>query len=65
MINAYTVKYYLNQENFLGFEEVESKCQNFKKIFENWIKKHSSITTKINPRTLNIVYRNLFENIRK
>ena len=38
-------------------QEAIKRCPNFKNIFQNWAKKHATITTKINPRTLNIVYK--------
>ena len=65
MVSAYTVKYYLNENNNDALEEAIKRCPNFKKIFESWAKKHSTITTKINPRTLNSVYKLLYMSIRK
>ena len=38
-------------------EEAIKRCPNFRKVFETWAKKYSNLTTKINPRTLNIVYK--------
>lgn len=65
MVSAYTVKYYLNENNNDALEEAVKRCSNFKKVFESWAKKHSTITTKINPRTLNSVYKLLYMSIRK
>jgi hypothetical protein len=65
MIAAYTVKYYLNKNTSEEMEEATKRCPNFKAIFEKWAKKHSAITTKINPRTLNSVYKVLYHDLRK
>jgi hypothetical protein len=65
MIVAFTVKYYLNQDTSEAMEEAAKRCPNFKYIFEMWAKKHSAITTKINPRTLNSVYKHLYSDLRK
>ena len=64
MVCAYTVKYYLNENNNEAMEEAIKRCPNFRKVFELWAKKYSAITTKINPRTLNIVYKELYTNVR-
>ena len=65
MVAAYAVKYYLNDKTNDLMEEAAKKCPNFKLIFQSWAKKHANITTKINPRTLNSVYKKLFTNIRQ
>lgn len=44
-------------------EEAGKKCPNFRQIFQNWAKKNSSITRKINPRTLNTVYKKLYSSV--
>lgn len=45
-------------------DEAVKKCPSFKIIFQNWAKKHAEITSKINPRTLNIIYQHLFTKVR-
>jgi len=65
MVSAFTVKYYLNKDTSEELEEATKRCPNFKHIFENWAKKHSSIATKINPRSLNTVYKHLYSDSRK
>lgn len=60
MLTAFTVKFYLNPNTQEIVEEVNKKCPNFKQIFQGWNKKHSSIVTKINPRSLNLVYNQLY-----
>ena len=65
MVAAFTVKYYLNRDTSEELEEATKRCPNFKQIFENWAKKNSHIATKINPRTLNTVYKNLFADTRR
>lgn len=63
MIASYTVKYYLNDKTSEFMEEAGKKCPNFRQIFQNWAKKNSSITRKINPRTLNTVYKKLYSSV--
>lgn len=46
-------------------EEATKRCPNFKQIFQCWNKKHSTIITKINPRTLNIVYKKLYSSVKE
>lgn len=46
-------------------EEINKRCPNFKQIFQGWNKKHSSIITKINPRTLNTVYKRLYSSVKE
>lgn len=60
MVTAFTVKFYLNENTVDILEEATKRCPNFKQIFQSWNKKHSTIITKINPRTLNIVYKKLY-----
>ena len=45
-------------------DEAVKKCPSFKIIFQNWAKKHSDITSKINPRTLNTIYKHLYTRVR-
>lgn len=65
MVTTFTVKYYLNDNTDDLMEEAGKKCPNFKQVFKNWAKKNSNVTTKINPRTLNTVYKKLFLSIRQ
>ena len=65
MVSAYTVKYYLNKNTSEALEEASKRCPNFKHIFESWAKKYSSVATKINPRTLNTVYKHLYCDVRR
>ncbi len=65
MVTAYTVKFYLNENTVDILEEATKRCPNFKQIFQGWNKKHSSIITKINPRTLNIVYKKLYSAVKE
>jgi len=43
---------------------MNKRCPNFKQIFQGWNKKHSKIITKINPRTLNTVYKKLYSAVK-
>ena len=66
MVTAFTVKFYLNEKSTGDIlEEVNKRCPNFKQIFQSWNKKHSAIITKINPRTLNTVYKNLYTSLKQ
>lgn len=66
MVTAFTVKFYLNEKNTGEvLEEVNKRCPNFKQIFQSWNKKHSTVITKINPRTLNTVYKNLYSSLKQ
>ena len=42
------------------YEQAKNICENFKLIFEGWVKKHSTIIAKINLKTLNRVYKAMF-----
>ena len=64
LVTSYTVKYYLNEDTIEFMEEAIKRCPNFNIVFQNWAKKNAHITTKINPRTLNIVYKELYQNNR-
>ena len=65
MITSFTVKYYLNDKTNQLMQEAGKKCPNFKQIFQNWAKKNSNITKKINPRSLNTVYKQLFNSMNR
>lgn len=65
MVTAFTVKFYLNESTLDILEEATKRCPNFKQIFQSWNKKHSIIITKINPRTLNLVYKKMYSNIKE
>lgn len=65
MVTAFTVKFYLNENTIDILEEISKRCPNFKQIFQSWNKKHSIIITKINPRTLNIVYKKLYSSAKE
>ncbi len=56
MLITYSLKFYLNEDNNELLEEAQRICPNFKTIFQNWTKKHSHLTRRINPKTLNRVY---------
>lgn len=45
-------------------EEAARICPGFRAIFENWAKKNSHLTKRINPKTLNKVYQDLYLRIR-
>jgi hypothetical protein len=64
MVTAYTVKYYLNENSVEAMDEAVKRCPHFKQVFQTWAKKHSAITNKINPRTLNHVYKSLYGSFR-
>lgn len=59
MVISYSVKFYLNEQTTDVLEEANKICPNFKAIFQNWAKKHSDKTKRINPKTLNEVYQRL------
>ena len=50
MLVSYTLKYFLNDDHAPLLEEASRICPGFKTIFENWAKKHSHLTKRINPR---------------
>lgn len=60
LVTAFTIKFYLNDNTADILEEVNKRCPNFRQIFQSWNKKHSLILTKINPRSLNLVYKRLY-----
>jgi hypothetical protein len=64
MLVTYTLKFFLNEHIEELLEEAVRICPNFKLIFENWAKKHSNLTKRINPKTLNKVYQDLHFRIR-
>ena len=64
MLVTYTLKFFLNEHIEELLEEAIRICPNFKLIFENWAKKHSNLTKRINPKTLNKVYQDLHFKIR-
>ena len=64
MVTAFTVKFYLNQSTVDILEQATKRCPNFKQIFQSWNKKHYTIITKINPRTLNLVYKRLYSSFK-
>ena len=64
MVCAYTVKFYLNEEHGEFLDDANRVCPNFKIIFESWVKKHATITSKVNLRMLNRVYKELYNNLR-
>jgi hypothetical protein len=64
MLITYSLKFYLNDKNEELEREAIQICPNFKLIFESWAKKHSSLTKKINPKTLNKVYQDLYIKVR-
>lgn len=64
MLVTYSLKFFLNENIEELLEEAIRICPNFKLIFENWAKKHSNITKRINPKTLNKVYLDLHFRIR-
>ena len=65
MVISYSVKFYLNEQTTDVLEEANKICPNFKAIFQNWAKKHSDKTKRINPKTLNEVYQRLVKQARK
>lgn len=64
MLVTYCLKFFLNDKNDELLEEAVRICPGFKIIFENWAKKHSTLTKLINPKTLNKVYQDLYIRIR-
>ena len=60
MLCSYTVKYYLNDEADDGLEEANRVCPNFLLVFESWAKKHNNLTSRISPRLLNRVYKDIY-----
>ena len=64
MVAAFTVKHYLNEKTGDFMEEAIKRSPNFKQIFQSWVKKHSDLTTKIKPRTINSVYKKLYSSQR-
>lgn len=64
MLISYSLKYFLNDQHDHLLEEANRICPGFKAIFENWAKKHSDLTRRINPKTLNKVHIDLSTRIR-
>jgi hypothetical protein len=64
MIVTYSLKFFLNEKSEELLEEASRICPGFKSIFENWAKKNSNLTKRINPKTLNKVYQDLYLRIR-
>jgi hypothetical protein len=61
---AYSLKYFLNDQSEELLEEAIRVCPGFQPIFENWAKKNSNLMQRINPKTLNRVYQDLYLRIR-
>jgi hypothetical protein len=61
---TYSLKYFLNDQSEELLEEATRICPGFKPIFENWAKKNSNLMKRINPKTLNKVYQDLYLRIR-
>lgn len=64
MLVTYSLKFFLNEHSEHLLEEATRICPGFKTIFENWAKKNSNLTKRINPKTLNKVYQDLYLRIR-
>jgi hypothetical protein len=64
MVTGYTVKYYLNEDHEDFLEDTNKIVPNFKPIFENWVKKHANVASKINLKMLNRVYKDFYMNLR-
>ncbi len=64
MLVTYSLKFFLNEKSDDLMEETCRICPGFRAIFENWAKKNSHLTKRINPKTLNKVYQDLYLRIR-
>jgi hypothetical protein len=64
MLVTYSLKFFLNDRSEELMEEAVRICPAFRAIFENWAKKNSHLTKRINPKTLNKVYQDLYLRIR-
>lgn len=60
LLCGYTVKYYLNEEPDMFAIESEKVCPEFRRIFQEWAKQYAQTTLKINPKSLNKVYRQIY-----
>jgi hypothetical protein len=59
MLVTYSLKFFLNEKSEDLMEEACRICPGFRAIFENWAKKNSHLTKRINPKTLNKVNQDL------
>jgi hypothetical protein len=60
MLCGYTVKYYLNENVDMYAHESEKVCPNFRAIFEQWAKQYAQTTLRINPKSLNSKFKEIY-----
>lgn len=61
VLNAYAVKYYLNEAVEMEMFDVHliKEIPDFQSLFSYWSKKYASTSLKINPKQLNKIFRKL------
>lgn len=60
LLCGYTAKFYLNECTEIYAAELEKVCPDFKAVFSQWVKQEAHTTLKINPKSLNKVYKQIY-----